>query len=252
DHTVAPATGNGRADQPEWALVRIVYGTYDALIDEWARGLADWGHPVVLRFAHEMNGTWYPWAESRNGNAPGEYVAAWHHVHDRFSAAGADNVIWVWSPNITYSGSVPLEPLYPGDDYVDWVGLSGYWGHFPQTPTYVLAFDDLFGPTIAEIRTFTALPLLVTETAATEEGGFKSVWITDLLDTIAERDDLIGFVWFEVDKETDWRIESSPEALEAFRDGVADERYGTADAELWDAALAQVGAGVDVDAADSD
>jgi beta-mannanase len=49
-------------------------------------------------------------------------------VHDLFAAAGARNVTWMWSPNVTYPGAAPLAGLYPGDDYVDWVGLSGYYG----------------------------------------------------------------------------------------------------------------------------
>lgn len=237
DHRVAPAAGDGRSAQPEWALRRLIDGHHDDHLESWARGLAEWGHPVVMRFAHEMNGSWYPWSESRNGNSRGEYVAAWRHVHDVVTGAGADNVIWVWSPNLTYPGAEPLAPLYPGDDYVDWIGLSGYWGHFPTPPTRLLTFDELFGPTIEEIRTFTDLPLLLTETGATEEGGFKAAWIADLLAAVAHRDDILGFVWFEVDKETDWRITSSLAALAAFRAGVADPSFGSAAPELWDAAV---------------
>ena len=101
----------------------IASGAHDAHITDWATRLADWGSPVMLRFGHEMNGNWYPWAEGVNGNGAGDYVAAWRHVHDIFTRAGADNVQWVWNPNVPYYGSTPLDGLYPGADYVDVVAL---------------------------------------------------------------------------------------------------------------------------------
>ena len=83
----------------------------------------------MLRYGHEMNGSWYPRADGVNGNAPGDFAAAWRHVHDVVTAAGATNPSWVWSPNIPYTGSTPLDGLYPGAVYVDAVALDGYnWG----------------------------------------------------------------------------------------------------------------------------
>ena len=52
--------------------------------------------PVVLRFAHEMNGHWYPWGAHRTD--PADFVAAWRHIHDVFRTVGATNVIWTWTP----------------------------------------------------------------------------------------------------------------------------------------------------------
>ena len=73
-------------------------GRHDAYIRSWARDLKRFGNPVFLRFAQEMNGNWYPWAEDANGNKPGEYARMWRHVHDIFTAEGATNVKWVWCP----------------------------------------------------------------------------------------------------------------------------------------------------------
>ncbi len=207
-------------DQPEYSLSHILEGDYDAYIDEWATGLADNGQPVLLRFAHEANGDWYPWSETRNGNAPGEYVETWRYVHDRFEQAGADNVIWVWGPNVNPFDSWPMEQVYPGDDYVDLVGLVGYWGHFGETPSEVGTFDSVFGASIEEVQSITQKPIFISETAATEEGGFKAEWIDEFLTAVAERQDVVGFIWFEVDKEADWRVSSSPESLEHFIKGL--------------------------------
>ena len=85
--------------QPEINLQRIADGAHDAYIRRYARAVAAYGQPVMIRMAHEMNGTWYPWGVHVNGNTPALYVRAWRHVHGIFDAAGADNVSWVWSIN---------------------------------------------------------------------------------------------------------------------------------------------------------
>src|SRR3954471_15027607 len=86
----------GGVDQPQYALPRIVAGAYDPLIDRWATQIARYKKPVMIRFAPEMNGDWRPWATGLNGNQPGDYVAAWRHVRQRFDRAAARNAIWVW------------------------------------------------------------------------------------------------------------------------------------------------------------
>ena len=226
DHRVESSFDGRRSEQPDYSLGAIIAGDFDDLVESWADELAEWGRPVVMRFAHEMNGFWYPWSESSNGNLSGQYVAAWRHVHDIFTVAGADNVIWIWSPNPTQPTLPALAGLYPGDAYVDWLGLIGYLGNGIDPRTYVPTFDQLFGPTIAEMREFSDLPMVITELGATELGGKKAEWITHVYDEIKLRHDIVGVIWFEVDKETDWRIVSSPEATEAFANAVADPRFG--------------------------
>ena len=80
--------------------VTVVFdGDHDDYIDSWAEAAAEYGDPILLRPFHEMNGFWYPWSVGVNGNTPETYVAGWRHVVDRFRAAGADNVSFVWSIN---------------------------------------------------------------------------------------------------------------------------------------------------------
>ncbi|MGE5765396.1 MAG: hypothetical protein ACM3ZF_16470, partial [Mycobacterium leprae] len=69
---------------PDYQLSDIISGRYDDYVRRYARAVAAFQLPVGLRFDHEMNGIWYPWAEQVNGNKPGEYIAAWRHVHDIF------------------------------------------------------------------------------------------------------------------------------------------------------------------------
>ncbi|PZG24259.1 beta-mannanase [Micromonospora craterilacus] len=213
-----------RSNQPDYRLSRITRGDFDEYLLSWAEGIKALDHPVAIRFAHEMNGNWYPWCETANGNRPGDYVKAWRHVHDLFEAAGATNVIWVWSPNTRWDGSTPkLATLYPGDEYVDWVGLSGYYGMGAFSK--YRSFDAIFKQTIKEIRTFSGKPLVITETGASDTGGRKAEWITETFRLLPRHEDIIGLIWFEVTKEQDWRIVSSPAVAAAFARAVAAPRY---------------------------
>jgi hypothetical protein len=106
---------------------RIAAGQYDAYIDSWAQGAASKKpHEIWIRIFHEFNdpatGGGYPW--SIEANSPASLIAAWRHLHDRFSAAGADNVKWVWNPDGVNQNGIP--PAYPGDQYVDYTGWDTY------------------------------------------------------------------------------------------------------------------------------
>ena len=205
-------------EQARFSLATFTRGDHDAYLTQWADALAAWDRPVMIRFAHEMNGSWYPWAAGVNGNSAEQYVAAWRHVHDLFAARGADEVQWVWAPNVVYPGSTALTSLYPGDAYVDVVGVDGYnWGTSRSWETWKSP-EQVFGATLAELRAVApGKPLLISETASTELGGDKAAWVTDLFAWASAQPDLTGVIWFDENKETDWRISSSPESEAAFR-----------------------------------
>jgi beta-mannanase len=211
--------------QPAYRLSAIAAGEYDDYIRSWATGIAALAYPVVIRFAHEMNGFWYPWCEQSNGNRPGDYVRAWRRVHDLFTEAGADNVTWMWSPNVTYPGAGPLARYYPGDSYVDWVGLSGYYGTAGRKQ--YISFDEIFTRSLAEVATLTGKPVVISETGATNATGQQARWIREMFAQLPRHPEVIGLIWFEATKEIDWRISSSAAAATAFGTGAADPRYHT-------------------------
>jgi beta-mannanase len=203
----------GGADQPAYALDRVAAGDHDALIDRWAAQIAAYGHPVMLRFAAEMNGDWLPWSTGVNGNGPGDYVAAWRHVRERFRMAGATNALFVWNPIAAYEGSTPLADLYPGD--ADWVAVDGYnWG-----ATRSWGWQSYAGVLAPTVRALAALapgrPVMIAEIGCAPDRR-KAVWITDALDS-AQADGVDAVVWFEYAKETDWRLAENGSTARAAR-----------------------------------
>jgi hypothetical protein len=225
--TLEPWRPGAGTDQPDYTVARIAAGDHDADLTRWATELAAWGRPLLLRFAHEMNGDWYPWSTGAEGASAESYVAAWRHVHDIFRAAGAEEVQFVWAPNVPLGGVPGFEDAYPGADVVDVLGLDGYnWGdgdgHTWQEP------EDLFGEGLDRLRSLEGeQPILVTETASAEGprlGADKARWISDLVRFLADQDRVVGFIWFQAEKERDWRMNSTADAEAAFRDALAQRR----------------------------
>jgi len=215
-------------DEPNFQLSDVIAGAYDSYIRQFAEEARDWGHPFFLRFNWEMNGNWFPWSEGVNGNQPGEYVAAWRHVHDIFTSVGATNATWVWCPNIDPTGKLhDLASLYPGGEYVDWTGLDVYnWG--PKKGGWA-SFDHLYRSTYATVAEAVAPgnPLLIGEMGSTETGGSKASWISEALAAIpSEYPQVRGVLWFDkFDDGMDWPIETSASATEAFASGVENAAY---------------------------
>ncbi|MCB2177626.1 MAG: hypothetical protein KQH57_17595 [Actinomycetales bacterium] len=249
--SIDSSAGNDQAIDPAYSLPRIIDGTYDDYLRTYARDVVALGLPLAIRLDHEMNGSWYPWAERdwgggfQNGNHKGDYVKMWRHVHDIFEQEGANAyVLWIWAPNIVNrlpsyarSSSWYMKTLYPGDAYVDWVGLSGYFRPpyaSDQTPTFSYTFDR----SLAQLREVApGKPILLAEVGASEIGDQKPEWVTSFFDAFADPryDDIVGLAWFHHAITTysggtrvtnDWRIDSRRDSLQAFVDGITDPAAG--------------------------
>ncbi len=201
------------------SLADIAKGDSDAYIKQVAKAVAALNIPIAISFGHEMNGNWYAWGYQSNSAT--DFVNAWRHIHDLFQQAGATNVIWVWSPNIINpSPNIKLSPYYPGDAYVDWVGMIGYY-----TLTGAKTFDTLFGPTMDQVRTFTQKPFLISETSS-QPGDRRFADVDDLFSGLETHSDVVGFVWFDIPKRADWRIENTPSALAEFKKRASNPVFG--------------------------
>jgi mannan endo-1,4-beta-mannosidase len=217
---------SGATVMPDFQLADVIAGTYDPYIREFAEDARDWGHSFFLRYDWEMNGNWFPWGEGINGNQPGEYVTAWRHVHDIFTAVGATNATWVWCPYAEVDRHfAPLAPLYPGDEYVDWTCMDGFnWGSNPTNPHSWKTFNEIFAPTYRKLvkRIAPSKPVVVAEMASTGAGRAKAKWIRNMFDELRTNFRRIrGLIWFnQVDRGVDWPLETSAAAARAFAKGI--------------------------------
>lgn len=208
-------------DQQAYDLRTIAAGGQDDYIRSWAVGLRSLGARVMLRLDSEMNGFWMPYAPyyQNDGTTAADFVNMWRHVHAIFDSEQVTNVVWVWSPNVEYGGVQPMRPLYPGDRYVDVMAVDGYnWGN--TNGKRWQTFSQIFDHTISVMEGISNRPLMLGETGSSEVGGSKAAWIQDMFDQIAYRGDIHGFIWFDIVKETDWRIGSSPSSASAFARGL--------------------------------
>jgi Glycosyl hydrolase family 26 len=156
----------------EAPLKSIALGRYDEYVDEWAHAAAQYGKPLLLRFAHEMNDAYrYPWGPQR-GNTPEHYRAAFRHVHERFASQGASNVRWVWAPSISHGR---IDEYYPGADAVDWVatGVLNYGSTMRWSAWWSL--QQLMEPRYATLKQYPH-PLMIAELGTVREGGDATAW----------------------------------------------------------------------------
>lgn len=185
-------------------LAAIAAGQFDGYIDSWAKGMAAYPtHPILLRIFHEFNDpqagdSGYPWGVGGgNGNRPADLVAAWRHIHDRFVAAGANNVRFVWCPDGVNLDLQRLQASYPGDSYVDFAGWDTYG--------YDTANDY---QTLSRV---TQKPVVLAEIGSTDPA-----WVNDLtsklrLETYGR---IRALVWFDEGRS---RLDANPGLQPAIR-----------------------------------
>jgi hypothetical protein len=219
---------NSPSNQSEYQLRDIVAGNYDSYIRTFAGEARSYGKIIYIRPMQEMNSDWFPWGVCTNGNTASEYVPAYRRIVDIFRQEGATNVKFVWTPNVQTNCS-NYAALYPGDSYVDWVGLDGYnWGSSQswstwQSPTqlYKASYDELMS--VAPNK-----PAMIAEYGCAEQGGSKAAWVRNLyLDAVPQSMPSIKLimVYHEVWSGVDWRVNSSSTSLAAYQEVTGNARY---------------------------
>jgi Glycosyl hydrolase family 26 len=204
-------------------LAAVASGEADELLRERAQACRDFGSPIYIRWAAEFND-----ASNAAYGRPAEFVAAWRRIVTVFRAAGATNVRWVWCPLALEKAWSPADDwrrYYPGDRYVDWVGMDGYnWGTTRSWSKWQ-SFADIFGPVYFGYAR--RKPIMICELGCVQAGGDKAAWIRDMGARLAGPFSRVrAVVWFQANKENDWRIDSSSSSLAAFRSVVAARRAG--------------------------
>ncbi len=199
--------------EPDTGYDPIINGSYDSEIIQFAAGAKSYGYPIILVPFDEMNLNENNWGPGINGNTPQKFITAWKHIHNLFSEV--TNVKFAIDYNnvsIPNTSDNTYEDYYPGNDYVDIVGIDGYnFGNPWQT------FSDVFSNALAEASTFNKPIYLLAIGSA--PGSQKASWISDGLGTYLQNNypNVIGWVWFNHNKETDWRVNSDSNSLQAFK-----------------------------------
>lgn len=185
------------------SLAPVTAGRDDTWLGALAAQIRQLNEPVVVAFAPEANGTWYPW-----GSQPAKFRAAWRHVH---SVVGTHDITWMWQ----MSSRDPVAGYWPGARYVQWVGIDGYFRTPPNT------FRSLFDRTLNAVGRITSDPVLLSETAVGPLTRQQPTDITRLFLGAISRH-LIAVVWFDVAQSghpnhQDWRLRPGSAAMAAFR-----------------------------------
>jgi glycosyl hydrolase family 26 len=215
--------------QPGYTNAEIAAGSQDAYITRFAQALARFHGRVDLRYAHEMNGTWYPWSHDPIG-----YRAAWRHIVTLFRAAGATNVKFVWSPNPslflsfrTWRRSVRV--YWPGRRYVDAVGVTMI--NFGGTKRYPV---KRFVPRFKALRRMYRKPLILAEVNTAHRGRVR--WLRDLRRMLRRTPYIKAVALFQHQSRgqaliegtgrLDWDVQRDPRAAAVLRAIARDGRRG--------------------------
>lgn len=213
----------------------ILSGKYDSLIGDFASELKKYNHSVLLRWGHEMNGNWYSWSGEQNDKNTSLYIKSFQHIHDIFQQKGDKNVKFVFSvdakdvPSITWNR---FENYYPGDEYVDIIGIDFYnWGS-----DATLFAGKIFGwenpekilkpPYERIIKNYPHKPIMISEVGSSSSGGDKIKWMKDFFYLLKTRFTAIkAFVWFDINKETDWAISHDENIWKTYKEETKDSFF---------------------------
>lgn len=225
----------------DYSLQNFIDGKFDAQLRAWADAARDTNIPILLEFGTEENAYWGPWAGIFNGggtttgygdptfpDGPERFRDAYRHMVTLFRAEGATNVTWFFHMTWWTQPNYPWETFanyYPGDGYVDWLGLSTYG--LPLLPDgSVMSFEQALGTfhgpnypgVYDDITSLGPKPLALVELGVAEYPQ-KAQWIHDMLPVLqsGRYPRLAAISWwnsYDINSE----IESSPASRAAFHD----------------------------------
>ncbi len=163
-------------------LKDVVNGDYDYYIYQWASDVKDFGKLVFIRLGHEMNDPYrYPWGPQNN--KPQDFINFWRYVVNKFKAQGVANVVWVWSPHPAY---LLYSEYYPGDKYVDWVGVGALNYGTVALWSKWWKFSEIFGDYYDWLASFNK-PIIITEFGSLAVGGERDKWYEEALTNLPEK-----------------------------------------------------------------
>jgi len=236
--------------EKKFTLEKIIKGDFDKELRAWAKSAKNHNIPIIIDFALEMNGDWFGWSGHFNGtnsknkygksnyfDGPEKYRDAYRHIIDLFRAQKVSNVTWFFHPNIQSSPNEEWnlpKYYYPGDEYIDWIGISIYGAFYPKK-SYWDTFDDILKENYQNILEISSTkPLAILEMGVTDHhiSGKKSKWIEDAFKTILSQKYLnfkaINYwheSWDDDGSLASLKIDSSVESLTTFQKVIQNDRF---------------------------
>ncbi|MEB3161223.1 MAG: glycosyltransferase [Synechocystis sp.] len=191
--TLEPWPWNWQGMTSDTLLSDIAAGKYDPTLERIFQLIKTRSsQPILLRFAHEMEIVdQYPWSKADAQ----QYIAAYRHVVDLARRLGVKNVAWVWSP----AGNESAQAYWPGDAYVDYVGISIYatpewtWGLAPAGK--LLSFRELIAHKYWPVEKFHK-PMILTEVGVNADEVAKQQWLDDSVTILQEFPAIKAWVYF--------------------------------------------------------
>ncbi|WP_238457739.1 glycoside hydrolase family 26 protein [Desulforamulus ferrireducens] len=178
----------------------ILNGVYDQFLINYAKEVKAFGKPVLFRLNNEMNGDWCSYSAYHSSKDANLYVEVWRYIYKIFKEQGVDNALWVWNPHDTsfpdFKWNYPA-CYYPGDEYVDIIGLTGY-----NTGTYYpgekwRGFTEIYDPLYQEnMEMFPHKPFMITEFGTNHYGGNKNAWIKEAFAKMKNYPNIKVMIWW--------------------------------------------------------
>ncbi len=248
---IMPRSGDEQyKKESEFSLSNIIDGKFDKEIREFAKATKNDSKKLLIDFAVEPNGDWFGWSGAYNGkdskdlygdkeyfDGAERYRDAYRHIIDIFKEEKVNNVTWFFHVDI-YSN--PDEEwniaklYYPGDDYIDWIGVSIY-GAQNSSEDYWDSFSNILEERANTIRDISSTkPIALLEFGVTDNNplGDKSEWLKDAFETILSGNYIkfkaISYwheTWNEDGAEYSLRIDSSSESLDMFKNYVNNDSF---------------------------
>lgn len=180
----------------------VLNGNYDAYLNNYAKDVAQFSHPVMFRLGNEMNGDWCPYSSHNTSKDTQIYKEFYRYIYKIFKNNGANNVIWVWNPNGTSFPDFKWNNemmYYPGDEYVDVIGLTAYntGTYYYKTGERWKEFDELYKNMYNRYSSYFNQPLMITEFSSASQGGDKNLWVQNMFNVIKNYPRIKIAVWWD-------------------------------------------------------
>ncbi len=208
----------------------VLEGQYDSFLTNYAKSIAEFEHPVMFRLGNEMNGDWCPYSGYNTARDPYVFKNFYKYIYSIFEENGANkNTIWIWNPNCKSFPDFNWNNemmYYPGDKYVDVVGLTAYntGTYYASTGERWTEFETLYSQLYSEYCAKYSQPLMITEFSSASMGGDKNQWIINMFNTINKYNRIKLAIWWDG---CDWDangnvarsyfIDETPTIMETFK-----------------------------------